>query len=42
MRPSCCSVAGVELTFLLLLVAAFLAIAVLAGYAAVKLVAGPR
>jgi len=32
----------VELTFLVLLVAAFVAFAALAGYAVVKLVAGPR
>jgi len=42
MGTSCCSVGRVELAYLLLLVAAFVAIAALAGYVVVKLVAGPR
>ncbi len=42
MRPSCCSVAEVEATYLALLIAAFLAIAVGAVYVVVKLFAGQR
>jgi hypothetical protein len=42
MDPSCCSVGRVELTYLVLLIAAFVAVAAFAGYVVVRLFAGQR
>jgi hypothetical protein len=42
MRTSCGTVGRVELTFLVLLIGAFVALAALAGFVVVKLVAGQR
>jgi hypothetical protein len=41
MGPSCCSVARVEATYLVLLIAAFLTITAAAGFVVIKLI-GPR